>query len=175
MNNYYYNLDAQQIDYWKLNPGKSMVIVIPLPEQPPVGQKYGETGLSMTLLYPLNTRMGLRETWTESERVGHYSYKTDGDIYYPDGELCKCWRSAQSMPVEAIRYWGIVTGAGVDKVQNMTGLEISHMFGINYLSMIDNLLKIIFKNWFNNRYSKTKKKWTWEDNPYCQIAVLRKG
>lgn len=149
----YYNLDSEQARYFAgLKSGKTMVTVAPLKEQPPEGYCYlddnnnsiafmNNTPATMDIWstlfsYPLNARVGLRETYTftnsdDDKKI--YIYKSDKSR--EEEELLRkifgnAWHSAQSMPVEAIRHWGIVTGVRVDRVQG-----------------------IIDKDWFNGRYS----------------------
>ncbi len=122
---------------------------------------------SYVLPYPLNARVGLRETWLWNYWHGIWEYKAD-----MPNNTSPLWCSAQCMPQDAIRYWGIVEDVRVDRVQDLTAQE---MFDIGLLSKEDNVasseLITAVENWFNRRY---KGKWTWEQNPYCEILMLRK-
>jgi len=180
--NYYHNLDQQKVLHFaSLKSGETMVIVVPLKEQPPEGCKFLNGSLyndfkeyayfwnektdecwKTKLPYSLNARVGMRETWGEEvykpygrdeEVERRWRYKADGMpalIYKYHLEFK--WRSAQSMPTEAIRYWGKVTDVRVDRVQNLTSREV-----MDLTAESDNVLWRLWdvvKNWFNTHYSK---------------------
>ena len=190
----YYNLDTQQSIFWREH--KEMVIVVPLKEQPPEGWKPVICGLSYCAFsrteeiendrveikfpYPLGSNIGLRKTWgiclqASPGSFNKYLYKADEYC----GNIClfTCfakWRSAQSMPVEAIEDWGEMIVVRVDRVQTLTLKEILKT-GIKPKDKKVIGAKAIFeftKDWFNRRYSRTAKKWTWDDNPYCEIFTI---
>ncbi len=195
----YYNLDSQQAR--SLKTGNKMVIVVPLPKQPPLvipkdskisiqdnyfwidgyfvnGKAHFHWGTP--LHYPLNARVGLRETWTVSkdEEKRIYCYKS-GEKSEEEKLLRKVfgcrWCSAQCMPREAIRHWGIVEDVRGDGVQSITENEASET-GVDKMHLDDlgqtwETYKRGFQNWFNRHY---KGKWTWEQNPYCEIFKVRK-
>lgn len=186
MKTYYYNLDDQQARYFaNLKVGETMVIVVPLLEQPPEDWKLYTTGytdvffnapimlegMKINLPYHLNTRVGLRETWSwvEENEIIKYFYKADSKETKEDKLLRRLfgnhWYSAQSMPVAAIRHWGQVTEARVDRVQNLTPNE-------NF--ELANATKDTLEDWFNGRYSKPRPRykkgqvesyecWCWND------------
>ena len=186
--NHYFNLaPAQARHYAGLKPGDEMVIVVPLLEQPPEGYRYIHHDnrtvwfeldkiICDELPYPINARVGMRETWVE--RVSGYKYKADGnkEDILGHGVSLK-WRSAQSMPVEAIRYWGIVTGTRVDRVQNVIEDEIYEAGIMKGERTV--FSKELFKDWFGTHYSKPRPRykngeivgyecWCW-DNEYPVI------
>ncbi len=150
------------------------------------------------LPYPLGARVGLRETWkltgyiNEAPALGNYSselkliveYKAGGYKHFQKGEIGyynlrrfykyeneDLWRSSQCMSRDAIRFWGIVEDVKVCQVQDITTIEMASIYGVDYLTMPDTLLRKMFIDWFNRRY---KDRWTWEQNPYCEIVNVRK-
>jgi len=175
----YYNLSDQEARHVaSLKPGADFVIVVPI-EQPPKGYKLIQPSVysnvdfynditgeywSTKLPHPLDTLIGLRETWnTGTDYYGHnqYVYKAD-NIVYP---CVVKWRSSQCMAKEAIRHWATVTDSRVDMVQNITKEEII-LRGVSIFKMYQDDR---FVDRFNNRY---KGKYTWAQNPYVNIATL---
>ena len=175
MKTYYYNFDQGQSQHFaSLRTGDKMVIVVPLKEQPPEGWKiqgvydedvrfYDNGQVDIQLPYPLNARVGLRETWDAKE--GYLTrYKAHKD------DPIDRWHSSQCMPRKVIRYWPPVIDVRVSQVQNIKPYEINRI--MPWLNTLDcDLLQSGFEDWFNRRH---KGKWTWEQNPYCEIGTLRK-
>lgn len=172
MKNYRYNLDQMQAKHFaSLKPGETMVFVVPLIPQPVncpgIGNVWrGSDNQNDWGNYPVSARIGLRETW--SYAVGYYLepiylFKASYTGQYED--VIK-WRSAQCMPVEAIRYWVTVKETRVCQIQNITNIEAIQLgisIGINTMNGII--------NWFDARYAP---KFTWEMNPYCEIFTVEK-
>ena len=177
---YRYNLDQTQARYFaNLPSGERMVIVVPLKKQPPEG--FGEPicgrdeilfqyidedcleedeNIWIKLPYPIGARVGLQETWEwefpHDHSVPSFLYKAD----FPNGDDYN-WRSAQCMPTAAIRYWGIVEEARVDRLTKVTYTELMSA-GCREDERTE--------DWFNTRYAP---KWTWEMNPYVEIFKMR--
>ncbi len=118
---------------------RSMVILRLLKPQPPEGCDFkeaaevlsngasevgiiglfGRPSCIITLRYPSGV-YGLRETWVEVGRKGNYDYKSNGTIYYPNGEVFTGWNSPVTMPLEAVRWTGIEVDTTVKRVQELT-------------------------------------------------------
>lgn len=189
--NLYYNLDSEQALHVASHKGDPFVIIVPLdfgegwthdewtnPEIMEQGKFVefthikGCPRISFKLPYPLGSRVGLRETW-------RYTVSSSGVCYglpyiYKSTHIGNGWHrwySSQCMPIEAIDdrgNWGIVIESRVDKVQNIHGY-FCKIAGFKNESINSNYRSCLRK-WFNNRYRGI---WTWDDNPYCQIAKVR--
>jgi len=184
MKNLYYNLDTDQArHYASLAKGDKMVLVVSLKEQPPKGSSilhiddkvyfeypYGDV-VGYDFPYPLNSRIGLRETWEwlEGYNLGEYwyVYKVDGKPNVPEWQGNFKWHSSQCQPIEAIRHWATVMELRVDRVQEVFVCEWYRAGFPDTTTPAE----IKGANWFNRRY---KGKWTWEQNPYCQIVTIEK-
>lgn len=136
--------------------------------------------------YPVGARVGLRETWDVSyDDDGNKIYlyknspregiawdlirKTRGIIERISRSIQ--WRSAQCMPVKAIRYWGTVEATMVDKLVEITANpDLIWSMGFKYEDNPETADSGAFVKWFNARYAP---KFTWEQNPYCQIMKMR--
>lgn len=195
-----YNLDNRQASYFaSLKTGDEMVIVVPLKEQPPEGCKLFACGTEEVMFirqlnpfsgyeqyryilpYPLGARMGLRETWVSyvplmrPRKTVYKSSFTEESLKQLQNSIVPItfkWRSAQCMPHDAIRYWGIVEDARVDRVQVTTLGEIKLMFGLEDKTFNEKNWKYaenIFITWFNRRY-----KGGWLKKPWCEIMTVRK-
>ncbi len=131
----YYNLDPTQASYLATNPNE-LVIVLPLPEQPPEG-------------------------FTVDRIEGDFIYFSDVQRYYlfypipyplnATVELIKR-RSSKCVPSGDIVYPCKVMDVRVDRVQNVIREE-QFQGGFNR-RFIDEYSW--FKNWFNNRYGTPK-------------------
>jgi len=189
--NYRYSLDSWQAKFFAgLNKGETMVIVVPLKEQPPEPDNALNTArfLSACILpYPAGARVGLRETWRiasfysdnailtiqyKSGGMLFLSKKEHGDIVYRYGFLPHTkWRSASCMPVDAIRYWVIAKDPRVDRVQNVNVGETLMMGYKPDIELGYGTVGNFIENWFNARYAP---KWTWEMNVYVEILTVEK-
>ena len=181
MSNYYHNLDELQAKHFaSLKAGDKMVLVVPLPKQPPEGSTCYHTDEEyaffcddnapyetcnrgeIELPYPPNARVGFRETWgiclqASPHSYNKYLYKVDNYC----GGIClfTCytkWHSSQSMPIEAIQDWGKVTATRVDRVQGVTVSEIAFTGIMSADPETKGSLTDEFKDWFNARYSKPR-------------------
>lgn len=183
--NLYHNLDpAQATHFASLPKGGRMVIIVPLPKQPPEDWVIGEIDLNtiaftdgldehdsyvdIQLPYP---RVGLREAWCKcGDRYYYKADYTEDELKESCTSLSRDWRSAQSMPTEAIDQrgsWGKATDVRVDRVQEITIQEIidSGTVPNAYISqgednIANQLESLTFKAfsclWFNHHYSKPR-------------------
>lgn len=175
--NYRYNLDQTQArPVATLKKGDQWVMVVPLKEQYDAYKVHSIKGdyvlfeptdykgailLSVKLPFPLNARVGLRETWnlmgdsrvtTIQPMRSTYIYKANYKFPNFPADIDK-WRPPSSMPTEAIRHWFKPTEVRVDRVQDMTYDEIE-LAGFDiifneYHQPVDST----FRQWFNKRYS----------------------
>jgi hypothetical protein len=174
--NRYYNLPDEQARWLATGNPNEMVIVSVLKEQPPEGYQ-GEFDSSWrpVLPHPIDAKVLLRETWDGEYALGgiiildKVRYKADRD------EPIWEWRSPAAMPPEAIRHkdW-MVTGVRVCRVQEIKDNELYHAyFGWYEVRKQGDRKK--FRDWFDRRYSRTAKKWTWDQNPYVEIAAIERS
>lgn len=188
---HYYNL-GEQARYWhKLEAGQQMVIVLPLPEQPPLGyyqyrnlcEPINESSVTfhsqegkfiwIKLPYPHNARIGMREAYAEGRyfhgegKGTRWWYKAD---FIEETKKFPCntpWRSSQSMPVLGIRSLSKVIGTRACRVQEADRIP-------------EDMVKAGFRNrdevinWFNARFSTPRPRrkdgkidhyecWAWDD------------
>lgn len=140
------------------------------------------------LPYPIGSPVWLRETWKRCQlknKYGCYIYKVDNHCIGCKWIGCdryNKWRSPATMPDKFIRYTDFtVTEARVCRVQNIGIIDIMNagfpatvyqtLTGQGILT--EPILR--FKDWFNRRYSRTVKKWTWEQDPWVEVAVIERS
>lgn len=174
----YYNLTDEQARYIQ---GKDwFVIVVPLEKQLQsnhpqlhvyaeydtfvrLGENLPDTEVyDVNLLYPLNSRVGLRETWNDSGLAYHYKAKCWCKFDHSETP----WHSPVIMPYSAIRHWGKITGHRVCRVQSIDDFS-KLVFPMSMIGSLQNS----FERWYNTTYERRNGFIPFESDPWVEVAT----
>jgi len=177
----------------KVKIGEIAVLPVILKEQPPDGYIFDclvcpsfiefvpesdsehDDFVRIKLQYPIGTTIGVKETWgydishmnpqrqviiLKSEVGNHKEYQ---DV---------SWHSASTMPKDAIRWFGTVTGNRVCRVQEMTYDDITSMGFDILLDEYQQPFDSTFRQYWNSQHAK--KGYGWDKNPFLELLTIRR-